>query len=63
MDSLIKGMEILAARQKCIILADSSELGWKAVEEYGGHILAEDSIFLINMRDIFKLKIQYFLST
>jgi hypothetical protein len=39
---LVEGMNILNYRQKCIKLADSSEHGWKVVQEYESHPLADD---------------------
>ena len=38
-----KGIDILNHKQKLIKLADSSELGWKVVQEYESHPLADDS--------------------
>ena len=38
-----EGIDILKHRQKLIKLADSSELGWKVVQEYESHPLADDS--------------------
>ena len=36
-------MDIISHRQKCIKLADSSEHGWRVVQEYEAHPLAENS--------------------
>ena len=38
-----EGIDILLHRQKLIKLADSSENGWKVVQEYEAHPLADDS--------------------
>ena len=38
-----EGIDILSHRQKLVKLADSSEHGWKVVQEYEAHPLAEDS--------------------
>ena len=38
-----EGIDILNHRHKLIKLADSSELGWKVVQEYESHPLADDS--------------------
>ena len=40
--SLSEGTSILTERQKLILLADKSEFGWKTVEEYTQHELADD---------------------
>ncbi|KAK3088526.1 hypothetical protein FSP39_020182 [Pinctada imbricata] len=40
---LLEGMELMNNRQKLVKLADSSELGWKVVDEYVSNPLAEDS--------------------
>ena len=40
---LVEGMNAILHRQKMIKLADSSELGWRVVQEYEAHPLAEDS--------------------
>ncbi|KAK3108944.1 hypothetical protein FSP39_019460 [Pinctada imbricata] len=41
--SIKEGMELLSHRQKLIKLADNSKFGWKLVEQYETHQLAEDS--------------------
>ena len=41
-ESLTEGTLLLTNRQKLILLADKSEFGWKTVEEYSQHELAED---------------------
>ena len=41
-ESLTEGTSLLTERQKLILLADKSEFGWKTVEEYTQHELAED---------------------
>ncbi|XP_069141252.1 uncharacterized protein [Argopecten irradians] len=41
--SIAEGMDIVKHRQKLIKMADSSETGWKVVEEYETNALAEDS--------------------
>ena len=41
--SLSEGTQLLADRQKLILLADSSELGWRVVDEYESHEIAENS--------------------
>ena len=38
-----EGIELLSHRQKLVKLADSSEQGWKVVQEYEANPLAEDS--------------------
>lgn len=38
-----EGIDILSHRQKLVKLADGSEHGWKVVQEYEAHPLAEDS--------------------
>ena len=38
-----EGIEILSHRQKIVKLADTSEQGWKVVQEYEANPLAEDS--------------------
>jgi len=40
--SLSEGTSLLTERQKLILLADKSEFGWKTVEEYSQHELADD---------------------
>ena len=40
--SLSEGTSMLTERQKLILLADKSEFGWKTVEEYTQHELADD---------------------
>ena len=42
-NKISEGMDILSHRQKCIKLADSSEHGWRVVQEYEAHPLAENS--------------------
>ena len=42
-ESLTEGMSLLTERQKLILLADNSEFGWKTVQEYTQHELAEDN--------------------
>ena len=41
-ESLNEGTSLLTERQKLILLADKSEFGWKTVQEYTRHELAED---------------------
>ena len=41
-ESLTEGTSLLTERQKLILLADKSEFGWKTVQEYIQHELAED---------------------
>ena len=41
-EALAQGTRLLDERQKLILLADKSEFGWKTVEEYTQHELAED---------------------
>ena len=41
--ALNEGKDILDARQKLILIADSSELGWRGVEEYTANEFADDS--------------------
>ena len=41
-EALAQGTRLLDERQKLILLADKSEFGWKTVEEYRQHELAED---------------------
>ena len=41
-EALVQGTHLLDERQKLILLADKSEFGWKTVEEYTQHELAED---------------------
>ena len=41
--SISEGMSIIDERQKLILLADTSELGWRVVEEYKSPDLAQDS--------------------
>ena len=41
-ESLTEGTSLLTERQKLILLADKSEFGWKTVQEYTQHKLAED---------------------
>lgn len=43
LEKISQGMQILEHRQKLIKLADSSELGWRTVEEYETSNLADDS--------------------
>ena len=40
---ITEGMELLKSRQTLIKLADSSKHGWRVVEQYESHQLAEDS--------------------
>ena len=42
-NKIAEGITILNHRQKCIKLADSSEHGWKVVQEYEANPLADDS--------------------
>ena len=42
-EKISEGMELIEHRQKLVRLADSSELGWKLVEEYVSHPLADGS--------------------
>ena len=41
-ESLTEGTSLVTERQKLILLADKSEFGWKTVQEYTQHELAED---------------------
>ena len=41
-ESLTEGTSLLTERQKLILLANKSEFGWKTVQEYTQHELAED---------------------
>ena len=41
-ESLTEGTSLLTERQKLILLAYKSEFGWKTVQEYTQHELAED---------------------
>ena len=41
--ALDQGMELLAARQKLIKIADHSEFGWRVVAEYEADELTSDS--------------------
>lgn len=41
-ESLTEGTSLLTERQKLILLPDKSEFGWKTVQEYTQHELAED---------------------
>jgi len=43
LEKLNQGTNMLDTRQKLIMLADSSELGRKMVDEYQAHALADDS--------------------
>ena len=43
-EALARGTHLLDERQKLILLADKSEFGWKTVEEYTQHELAEDDL-------------------
>jgi hypothetical protein len=38
-----EGMDLMKNRQKLIKLADSSDVGWRVVDEYVSNPLAEDS--------------------
>ena len=40
--SLSEGTSLLTKRQKLILCADNSEFGWKTVEQYTQHELADD---------------------
>jgi hypothetical protein len=40
---MFEGMELLRYRQKLVKIADSSELGWRVVQEYTANPLADDS--------------------
>ena len=40
---LSEGIELVESRQKLIKLADSSQLGWKVVQEYSSNPIADDS--------------------
>lgn len=42
-EKLAEGMDIINHRQKIIKIADSSELGWRVVQEYEANPLADDS--------------------
>ena len=42
-EKISEGIELIEHRQKLVRLADSSELGWKLVEEYVSHPLADGS--------------------
>ena len=39
--SLSEGRSLLSRRQKPILLADKSEFGWKTIEEYTQHEIAD----------------------
>lgn len=41
--SIAEGIELVKNRQKVIKLADSSQLGWKVVQEYQANPIADDS--------------------
>ena len=41
--SILEGIDTVLHRQKLIKMADSSELGWRVVQEYESHPLADDS--------------------
>jgi hypothetical protein len=41
--NIFEGMELLRYRQKLVKMADSSELGWRVVQEYTVNPLADDS--------------------
>ena len=41
-ESRTEGTSLLTERQKLILLADKSEFGWKTVQKYTQHELAED---------------------
>ena len=43
-EAVEEGMELVRSRQKAIMLADRSELGWAVVNEYGEDELADDSM-------------------
>jgi hypothetical protein len=42
-EKLAEGMSLLNYRQKIIKIADSSDLGWRVVQEYNANPLADDS--------------------
>jgi hypothetical protein len=42
-EKLAEGMSLLIYRQKIIKIADSSDLGWRVVQEYEANPLADDS--------------------
>ena len=42
-EKLAEGMTLLTHRQKLIKIADSSELGWRVVQDYESNPLADDS--------------------
>ncbi|XP_060572473.1 integrase/recombinase xerD homolog [Ruditapes philippinarum] len=42
-DSIIQAWELLKRRQKLVLLADTSDLGWKTVNEYETNPIASDS--------------------
>ena len=42
-EKLAEGMSLLNYRQKIIKIADSSDLGWRVVQEYEANPLADDS--------------------
>ena len=42
-EKLAEGMSLLKYRQKIIKIADSSDLGWRVVQEYEANPLADDS--------------------
>jgi len=42
-DNISEGIELINYRQKLVKLADTSEAGWKAVEEYVANPIASDS--------------------
>ena len=41
--SFYSGKELINHRQKLIRIADEAEMGWKVVQEYDAHPLADDS--------------------
>jgi hypothetical protein len=60
-EKVTEGITLLNQRQKLVKLADSSELGWKVVNEYTQHQLASDSedekkIYKAEARAVRKLK-------
>ncbi|XP_060561342.1 uncharacterized protein LOC132721105 [Ruditapes philippinarum] len=54
-EKISEGMDILSHRQKCLKLADSSEHGWRVVQEYESHPLADNSD---DEKKIYKAQIQ-----
>jgi hypothetical protein len=45
-EKLAEGMSLLNNRQKIIKIADSSDIGWRVVQEYEAHPLADACYYL-----------------